>query len=147
MDDKEKHYEDFLSEFFKKADSEGIDRFINDTTGMDEESIAIYEVAKNTLVKIQEKYNDLQESKENGLTTEDWLDAEISIATKKICKTEDEAKSFKSIIADFLEKINIKKVVDDIIDSNKTQRPSNDAKAAVESKTEESQTIKNGGSY
>ena len=147
MDDKEKHYEDFLSEFFKKADSEGVDRFINDTTGMDEESIAIYEVAKNTLVKIQEKYNDLQESKENGLTTEDWLDAEISIATKKICKTEDEAKSFKSIIADFLEKINIKKVVDDIIDSNKTQRPSNDAKAAVESKTEESQTIKNGGSY
>ena len=83
----EQNFQNILSSLLEEYDkSKDIEAVLNREDGLSEEGKRLLNETTGMIDDFNEAYNELQEAKGNGMTTQDWLEEELGKHSKEIIK-------------------------------------------------------------
>ena len=83
----EQNFQNILSSLLEEYDkSKDIETVLNREDGLSEEGKRLLNETTGMIDAFNEAYNELQDAKDNGLTTQDWLEEELGKHPEEIIK-------------------------------------------------------------
>lgn len=83
----EKNFQNILSSLLEEYDkTKDIDTVLNREDGLSEAGKQLLNETTKTIDSFNEAYNELQEAKDNGMTTNEWLEEELGKHPEEIIK-------------------------------------------------------------